>query len=102
MRKQEELQGTKEGKGKRKGNGGAQGWEHNEKMLEEKGWGWMKQRKNGQATKAEMAEEMRKNHTRKRRKIKGDRETSRHRCDQIYIETLQLKPEPNGPYSLLQ
>lgn len=45
---------------------------------------------------------MRENKGEGRGKMKGDRETTRHRCDQIYIRTVQLKPEPDAPYTVMQ
>ena len=43
---------------------------------------------------------MRENKGKGREKIKGHGETTRHRCDQIYIRTVRLRDEPDAPHSL--
>lgn len=40
---------------------------------------------------------MRENKAKGREKMKGDRETTKHRCDQIYIRNVQRKDEPGAP-----
>lgn len=81
--KEKEREGWVAGDGDEEGDAGGK----ERKRLKEK---WTSHKQSGRQEergggRAERPEEMRENKDKGRERIKGERETTRHRCDQIYI-----------------